>query len=1067
MKPNETEEMGQFIPLSTLDSSDRGPEPRAQSPELPYWRSLEEWANTPEYQAGLAREFSAGAPGEWAALNRRDFLRVMGATLALAGASGCAYQPAEKIVPYVKQPEEIVPGKPLFYTTAFEHRGYALGVLGESHMGRPTKIEGNPQHPASLGATDTHAQASLIELYDPDRSQAVRNLGEQTTWDTFLAQLSTWVGPMRARQGAGLRVLVETVTSPTLTAQLNRLIARYPQAKVYRHDPVGRDNVHEGARLAFGAPANPVYHFERAERILSLDSDFFMDEPGSIRYTHDFAERRRVRKAKTRQNRLYVVESGATITGVTADHRVALPPSRIEAFARSVAAALGVPGLQTDVPGVPEAFIPALVKDLQAHRGMSLVIAGPRATPAVHALAHAMNQALGNLGQTVTFTEPVETTFSGDLAALTQEMNAGQVNTLFILGSNPAYTAPANVDFKAALEKVERRVHMGSHDDETGILCQWHIPQSHYLEAWSDTRAYDGTATIVQPLIHPLYASKSPHELLAALLGEGDRAGYDIVREYWQKRTGSANFQRLWHQILVSGTVPGTAAPRKQVALRGNLSGSLPAAATAAEGEMEVVFWPDPAIGDGRWANNPWLQELPRPITSVTWDNPALISPATARQRNLRNGQMVELDGKLRVPVWIVPGQPENTLTLALGYGRTHAGKIGTGRGFNAYLLRTLENPSFRGVSLNTLGESFPVATTQRHFDMEGRHLVQSVSLDRFAANPSDPNLLHREHAAANLYPPVWPSDEKVEEGGRSAASAEHGGTGPESGIKADTKVGTWSAEKFAQDGRVAGYNNQPVPAWGMVVDLTACVGCGACVLACQAENNIATVGKDQVMMHRMMQWIRIDTYFQGTPDAPEETVFQPLFCMHCEKAPCEPVCPVEATTHSAEGINEMTYNRCIGTRYCQNNCPYKVRRFNYLQYSDQKTPTIQLMRNPDVTVRSRGVMEKCTYCVHRINEARMEAEKEDRPIRDGDILTACQQVCPTQAIIFGNLNDTQSHGGQGSVVRQLKHEPLNYALLTELNTKPRTSFLARVRNLNPELAPAGSGATTEGASHG
>jgi MoCo/4Fe-4S cofactor protein with predicted Tat translocation signal len=1074
MKSHEIEETSAFIPLSTLGSPashpEPGPPPRGgapQRPELPYWRSLEEWADTPEFREGLAREFAAGAPGEWAALSRRDFLRVMGATLALAGASGCAYQPAEKIVPYLRQPEEIVPGKPLFYTTAFQKGGYALGVLGESHMGRPTKIEGNPEHPASLGATDTFAQASLLALYDPDRSQAVRNLGVLTTWESFLGELTTWLDPLRRTRGAGLRLLVETTTSPTLQAQLARLLARYPQARVYRHDPAGRDNVHEGARLAFGSPAHPVYHLDRAERILSLDSNFLVDEPGSVRYARDFAEGRRVRADQTRMNRLYVVESAATTTGATAEHRLTLPPSRIEAFARALAAALGVPGLQTDVPGVPEAFIPAVVKDLQAHRGASLVIAGPHQPASVHALAFAMNQSLGNVGNTVTFTEPVEIllTAAGDLRALAQEMNAGQVDTLFILGGNPAYTAPSDVDFRSALEKVARRVHLGAYDDETGILCHWHIPESHYLEAWSDARAYDGTASIVQPLILPLYASRSVHEVLAALLGDGNVAGYDIVRDYWRTRLKSADFERLWHRMLVSGTVPGTAAPRKAVTARGDLPAALAGAASpsAAEGSLEVAFRPDPTIGDGRWANNGWLQELPKPITSITWDNPALVSPATARANNLRNGDMIDLDGKLSLPVWIAPGQADGTVVVSLGYGRTRAGRIGNRVGFNAYALRTAEALWSRTVNMTRTGGRFAVAATQRHFNMEGRHLVQSVALETFAANPRDPEHVHREHSPATLYPPVWPSDEKAPRG----EGIPHGTPGPDAARKSAPGVGTWSAEDRAKGGRVGGYNNQPVPAWGMVIDLTACVGCSSCVLACQAENNIATVGKDQVAMHRMMQWLRIDTYFKGSPDAPEETVFQPMLCQHCEKAPCEPVCPVEATTHSAEGINEMTYNRCIGTRYCQNNCPYKVRRFNYLQFSDQKTPTIQMMRNPDVTVRSRGVMEKCTFCIQRINEARIEAEKEDRRIEDGEVLTACQQACPTRAIWFGNLNDTESHGGRGSLVRQLKHEPLNYALLTELNTMPRTSYLARVRNLNPELSAISGQPSAGGEGHG
>jgi MoCo/4Fe-4S cofactor protein with predicted Tat translocation signal len=1036
-----------------------------------YWQSLEELADTEAFREYLEREFPHQAPRDMEPLSRRAFLKVMGASLALAGVSGCAWQPAEKIVPYVNQPEEIVPGKPLFFATAFPRSGYAMGVVAESQMGRPVKIEGNTQHPASLGATDAFAQASVLGLYDPDRSQAVRYLSDPTTWSVLLGEMTNRLDALRRTRGAGLRVLTETITSPTLAVQLRRLLARYPGAKLCQYDPVGQANVREGARLAFGDEVHPVYHFDRAERVLSLDANFLLEEPGSVRYARDFVGGRRVRAGQTRMNRLYVVESTPTITGSYADHRLPLRPSQIEPFARAVAAAIGAGGAgeSASPPAVPPEWISAVAKDLQAHRGASLVIAGPHQPPSLHALAHAMNQALGNIGKTVTFTEPVEVHFGpreGTLRELTDDLKAGRVELLVVLGGNPVYTAPADLEFGAVLQQVGQPrpggqgpatllVHLGLYDDETGVLCHWHVSETHYLEAWGDVRAYDGTTSIVQPLIAPLYASKSGHEVLAVLLGEGDRYGYDIVRDTWKKRFPAAQFEAQWHQALVKGVIPGTAAPAKTVTVKPGLAaaGGSPPAASG----MEIVFRPDPTVWDGRYANNAWLQELPKPLTQLTWDNAALISPATGKAQNLSSEDVIELSyggRKLRAAVWLTPGQPDETVTLSLGYGRTHAGKLGTGNGFNAYALRTAEAPWFgSGLEVRKVGGVYKLANTQRYFNQYGRKLVRSGTIDEVNADPKSPEFMREEgeEKYPSLYPQMWPSDDEKNAPEAAPLSGRHGprAGGGQAGGSPEAGGGTAAGGTGEYPDR--GYNNNAIPAWGMVIDNNACIGCNACVLACQSENNIATVGKDQVLMHRQMHWIRIDTYYSGGMENPE-TLFAPIPCMHCEKAPCEPVCPVEATSHSAEGLNEQTYNRCVGTRYCQNNCPYKVRRFNFLQYSDQKTPTIQMMRNPDVTVRSRGVMEKCTYCVQRINEARIQAEKEDREIRDGDIVPACAQACPTQAIIFGNINDAASNSGSGSRVRQLKQEPLNYGILTELNTRPRTSYLAKLRNPNPDL---------------
>ena len=1075
---------GSFVPLDDLRAAApldlTGIRRRLESARgREYWRSLEEVADTPEFRQYLEREFPMQAPRDMEPLSRREFMRVMGAGMALAGVgmgSGCGFQRPEKIVAYHEQPESLVPGKPLFYATSFVRSGYAYGVLAESQMGRPTKLEGNSQHPASLGATDAFTQASLLQLYDPDRSQAVRNMGSITTWEAFLGAMDESLLAQRRKRGAGFRILTGAFTSPTLEAQLRRLLALYPQARVHQHEPAGQENVLLGARQAFGTDAQPVYHFDQAQRVLSLDANFLLDENGGVRYARDFAGGRQVRAGRREMNRLYVVESTPTITGAYADHRLSVRPSVVEAVARAVAAGAGAPGATPGASssrhpeGVSAEWIAAVVADLLEHRGSSLVLAGAHQPPVVHALAHAINEVLGNVGKTVTYVEPVEVRFgdpSTSLKELTVAMKAGRVELLFILGSNPVYTAPVDLGFQTALRQVPVRVHLGLYDDETGVECQWHIPESHYLEGWSDARAHDGTAGIVQPLIMPLYATRSIHELVAVLLGEGDRAGYEIVREHWMGRdpgySTSASpkepaqvpggpaarvptqaFEKFWHSVLHSGVVPNSAAPAKAVR-----AGSIPASAehaAGAPGGMEIVFRPDPTIWDGQFANNAWLQELPKPLSVLTWDNAALMSKTTARKLGVDNRDRVELRYRghtLEAAVWTVPAHADDTVSITLGYGRTQAGKLGTGLGFNAYALRTSDSPGFgAGLEVRKLGGQMDLVAAQHHFSLYGRDLVRAGTLKQLEEEPEHPHFMHPEAhlpegELPSLYPQEWTSDRT------SVERSPQGWEGP----------GTYSG---------SGYNGLPIPAWGMVIDMNACIGCNACTIACQAENNIATVGKDQVKVNREMHWLRIDTYYTGDDTNPD-TVFQPVACHHCEKAPCEPVCPVQATSHSAEGINEMTYNRCIGTRYCSNNCPYKVRRFNFLQFSDMQTPSIQLMRNPDVTVRARGVMEKCTYCIQRITEARIEAEKEDRPIRDGDVVTACQQVCPTQAILFGDTNDRESNGRKGSRVRQLKGDPLNYAMLSELNTRPRTSYLAKLRNPNPSIASAQASSATEG----
>jgi MoCo/4Fe-4S cofactor protein with predicted Tat translocation signal len=1003
-----------------------------------FWRSLDEVAQTPEFEAMLHREFPQGASEFTDPAGRRDFLRLMGASIALAGAAACTRQPEEKIIPYVKAPEEIVPGKPLFFATAMTLGGAAWPVLVESHMGRPTKIEPNPEHPLSKGGTDVFAQASVLTLYDPDRSQTMIRRGEVRPWSEFVTELNGALIGQTGSGGAGLRMLTETVSSPTLVDQITKLLAKYPQAKWIQYDPVSRDFAREGARLAFGEYVEPQYRVAQADVILTLDGDFLDDGPGKLRDAREFALRRRVGEGAAPINRLYAVESRLTNTGSKADHRLALKSREIEPFARALASALGVAGASAATPpeGSNSAFFNALVKDLQAHRGRSLVVAGDAQPPAVHVLAHAINAALGNAGTTVFYTATPEATPSNQtqsLRDLCADMGAGKVDVLIIVGANPVYTAPNDLKFGACLEKVTLRVHAGLFRDETAVACHWHIPETHYLETWSDARAADGTVSICQPLIEPLYDCRSAHEMVGALGGGEAKKPFDIVRAFWQEAYGAgpgafgpltspdgqafASFEKFWRRALHDGYVAGSAfAPKPVTFNAAGLAGAsaVSASTASASSGLELTFRADPTVYDGRFANNGWLQELPKPFDKICWDNVAYVSPRTAERLGLTGHTPVvygvEVDvidivyqgHSLQTPVWILPGQPDDSIGVTLGYGRTAAGRVGNGVGFNAGFFRYSGTPwTLQGIEARKVDKTFNVASTQGHFQMAGRALLRVGTREQYEKDP---------HFAAHM--------------GHEPA-------------KEMTMYPDWKYE---------GYK------WGMAIDLNTCDGCNACVVACVAENNIPVVGKLQVMKGREMHWLRIDRYWEGSPDNPS-THFQPVACQQCENAPCEVVCPVGATVHSSEGLNDMVYNRCVGTRYCSHNCPYKVRRFNFLLYADWDTPLLKMQRNPDVTVRSRGVMEKCTYCVQRINAARVTAKLEDRKIRDGEIVTACEAACATGAIVFGDLNDPNSR------VAKAHADPRGYGLLADLNTRPRTRYLAAVRNPNPELAPAGGAA--------
>jgi molybdopterin-containing oxidoreductase family iron-sulfur binding subunit len=961
-------------------------------------------------------------------VSRRQFFQLMGASLALAGLGACTNRPAETIVPYVRPPEELVPGKPLFFATAMTAGGFATGVLVENHMGRPTKIEGNPSHPASLGATDAFAQASILTLYDPDRAQAPTYRGDIRPWSAFLQDLQEVRAAQRPAQGAGLRILTETVIGPTLAHQLRSILTEFPAAKWHQYEPAGRFHLREGARLAFGEYVNPIYQFDQADVVLALDADPLMSCFGNVRHARDFAGKRRISAARPVMSRLYVVENTPSATGAIADHRVPLRADEIERFARVLAARLGVPGVASAESAVQGQWIEALVQDLQQHRGTSLLVAGEQQSPLVHALVHAMNDRLGNVGTTVRYTAPVEARPVDEIASLrelVEDMAAGKVDTLIILSGNPVYTVPADLEFAARLQNVRLRVHLSLYFDETSELCHWHIPEAHYLESWSDTRAYDGTVSLIQPLIAPLYAGKSAHELLTVLTDQPQRAGYDILRAYWQNQhatgsipgTAGKDFEYFWRTSLHDGLIAGTALPLISPSLKEARNWGLETGtqntgqshASSPQPALEVVFRPDPTVYDGRFANNGWLQELPKPLTKLTWDNAALMSPATATRLGLSynigtagdvaHADVIELQYRgrtVRAPVWIVAGHADDAVTVSFGYGRTRAGRVGTGVGFNAYALRTSDALWYgAGLTIRKTGERYPLACTQLHHTLAGRNIVRAATLEQYLQNPHFANDGHA--AAGESHPSLYPE---------------------------------YPYPKYA---------------WGMAIDMTACVGCNACVIACQAENNIPIVGKAEVARGHELHWLRIDTYAAGE-GADLQTYYQPMLCVHCEQAPCEVVCPVAATVHSAEGLNDMVYNRCVGTRYCSNNCPYKVRRFNFLQYADWDSPQLKLLRNPEVTTRSRGVMEKCTYCVQRINRARIEAEKEGRSIRDGEVVTACQAACPAEAIVFGNINDPESR------VSQLKAEPRNYGVLAELNTRPRTTHLAVVRNPNLKI---------------
>lgn len=1054
-----------------------------------YWRSLDELAQTDTFKEYIHNEFPEHASAPLNNVTRRNFLQVMGATLAFAGVTtGCARQPNETIHPYVKMPEELVPGKPRFYATTFVQDGYANGVIVENHMGRPTKIEGLPEHPSTAGGADSQTQASILDLFDPDRLTTVTKNGNIKKWDNFVAEARAALADYSLNDGAGVAILTETITSPTLAAQLQQLKEMYPKAGWYQFSPTSRDNAKDGSKLAFGEVADVIFDFTKAKRIVSLDSDFLDSGPGHMRYSADFSKARDVvdddapsgASANHGEDaaeggsesesddvhsdavdpnfhsalpRMYAFESSSNIVGASADHRWPLRPSQIEAVARLLAARLGggsVDEEALDLPANVKEAVGVIVTDLLEHEGESLVVVGDHQPAAVHALGHVINNVLGNVGETVNYIDPVEANPVNQVAQLQElvsNMDAGDVKFLVIIDANPVYTAPADLNFLEALEKVPLRAKLGRYQDETATYCHWQIPGLHYMETWGDARGHDGTVSVIQKQVEPLYGGKSASQLLSALLDESERSDYDILRDYWMGVANSETFESDWVQALSAGFVAGTATALTRPPLREN---AIPAyqPTSLGEDELEVVFLPDPCIGDGTYSNNAWLQELPKPMSKLTWDNAVVIGYSTALHLNLKNEDLVEVSVNGRTvqgPVWVQPGQASNTVTLHQGFGRESVGLVGVSTedyplGFNAYQVQTSDAPTIgSGVKLTNLGKTYPLARTEQHYNMEGRDLVRHFTHAEYDAHP-DWVVQGRDH---DHHVPGY----------------------EETMLKPDEKK--WD-----------GY------AWGMTIDLNKCTGCNACITACQSENIIPVVGKTEVMKGREMHWIRVDRYFSakraglkygvGEKGKSEDTLeeldnptvyYQPVPCQQCENASCELVCPVSATVHSKEGLNDMVYNRCIGTRYCSNNCPYKVRRFNFYHYS--RTPlgsrgdrvkmynpkqthifpdSLKPMRNPDVTVRTRGVMEKCTYCVQRINLARIDSKISGDAIPDGRIQMACQQACPSKAIEFGDINN------HDSIVTHKKQLKRNYSILGELNTKPRTTYLARLTNPNPEI---------------
>ncbi len=971
-----------------------------------YWRSLNELADTPEFRQWVHQEFPANATELLDGNSRRTVLKLMAASFGLAGLAACG-RPVEHLLPNSAgtDADNYLPGEPFHFATVMSMGGHVTGLLVETHDGRPTKIEGNPDHPHSLGAATAIQQALVLGMYDPDRSAKVLQGGKESTWPALEAA----VQKLSLGDGTGLRFLSGFVSSPSLDSLRTDVLKRFPKAKWVEYEAVSRDNELAGASMAFGQPLYTHPSFDKAKVVVALDHDFLnLDAPAPF-FTTAFSKRRKVGSEEDldKMNRLYAVESQFSLTGANADHRLRMKGSDVRQFAADLANALGaIPSLNVVNNGVDKRskFLAAVVKDLKAAGAEALVVAGPRQPASVHALAALINEKLGS--GCVSYTKPViDKSNSGvdALKSLTGEMSAGQVSTLVVLGGNPVYSAPADLQFAVALSKVANSIHLGAEDDETAAAATWHIPQAHILESWGDEATSDGLAALQQPMIEPMYGGKTALEIVSWVTTGKFTKSHDIVKKNWLAQfTGDK--EQTWRKALHDGVVAAakTADPVKVSVDSKKLAAALAAETKATGTGIEVGFYPSSATWDGRFANNGWLQEAPDPISKLVWGNAAMISPKMARDQKLTDGDVISLSRgnfKMEAAVMIQPGHSDDTVSIALGYGRQMCGRVGKDVGSNANLIRTSDAMYFApGFAIAATGKRETLATTQERGtgdNQEGRPLAREVAVDEYKKNPKSIEEMSEVPEIHSIY------------------------------------------SEFTYD-----KGNQ----WGMAIDLTSCTGCNACVVACVAENNTPVVGKDQVLRGREMHWIRMDRYYSGDENDPE-VVEQPIPCMQCENAPCENVCPVQATSHSPEGLNDMAYNRCVGTRYCANNCPFKVRHFNFLNFHRYEPEVVGLVYNPDVSVRMRGVMEKCTYCVQRIEETKIAAKKDGRrEIKDGEIRTACQQTCPADAIVFGNINDPNSR------VAKLKKQERNYAMLAELGIKPRTTYLAKLRNPNPEL---------------
>ena len=1060
-----------------------------------YWRSLDELASTPGFKARLAQEFPEGA-SSIEGVDRRQFMKVMAASFALGGVglAGCR-RPEANILPYGKSVEGVIPGLPLYFATAMPIRKTAIPLLAETHQGRPTKLEGNPSYTPHGGASSLHAQASVLDLYDPDRATAHTQDGAKLTSAAVNDLLAKLGSDYSSTGGAGLAFLAEESASPTRARLVAKLRSKFPSAIWAEYEPLQDEPPLAAAQAAFGKDVKPLYRFAKAKRIVSIDADFLHAESGSLYFAREFAKARKVIKRDDPMNRLYAVESTFTLTGSMADHRLRLASSHMLAFAAALAnnvmgsSPLDVLSQGLDFPRQTE-WLEACAEDLRNHKGECLVVAGSHQPPAVHAIAYALNSYLGNIGRTVDFVA-VESSPAASITDLAKAVKVGAVKSLVVLGGNPAYNAPAELDWAALQKSVSSVIRYGYYVDETSAAAGTHLAAAHYLEAWGDARTVDGTIVPVQPMILPLFGGLTEIEVLSRILGEENTDPYSLVHATIGKLTGGDEtaFQKFLHDGLLADTTYPVVKVSFDMNGTGPLFKSAPAPAALSRSNLEVRFATDHKMDDGRFINNGWLQECPDPISKITWDNAIFVSPRLAKELDIlpkdsliqvarigladsdRGVEMapigeVTINGRtVRGPVHIQPGLSNYTIVLPLGYGHAVTGRVGEGSGFNAYSIRTSTTQAFAtGASLTLTGERVKLANTQEHWSMEGRDLVREANLDEV----QDP------HGAGLAF---------VNAIGLEAHSPPIYGEEGEKMTLAEKATLTPRGNSLYESPDYKGLHQ-----WGMSIDLNTCIGCNACIVACQAENNIPIVGKDQTLRGRSMHWIRLDRYYSdgkadgramadlfggepsGNRDIPEDpqVSLQPVACMQCELAPCETVCPVNATVHDDEGLNVMAYNRCIGTRYCANNCPYKVRRFNYFDWNQRELDKlylgplgpqgmpelVKMVKNPEVTVRMRGVMEKCTYCVQRIENGKIQHKvkmaKAGRPgdvvVPDGEIKSACQQACPVDAIDFGNILDPES------AVSKAKAREHDYALLGYLNIRPRTTYLGKLRNPNPHM---------------